>query len=291
MKQKADRVLAEKVAAEVLQKHAIKSLPVDPFAIAEGIGISVNAAPSTSRGVSGMLLRHGNAFGIMYATHVQSDGFRKFSVAHELGHYYLPGHVDAVLGTNDLHQSRAGYATDDPYEAEADHFAAALLMPNPYFKTALIKSDDGLLGVEALASLCGTSLVATAIRYIEHTSIPAAAVLSDGSKVDFCFMSTVLRDFRGLEWLRKGSVVPTTSSTHRFNQDLANVSGASRLSEPTTLQDWFASRRPVEALEEVVGLGSYGKTLTIITSETFADEEDDEESLEESWTPRFARGR
>lgn len=289
MKQKADRALAEKVASEVLEKHAIKSLPVDPFAIAEAKGISVKAAPSASRGVSGMLLRHGNAFGIMYGTHVKSEGFRRFSVAHELGHYYLPGHIDAVLGTDSVHQSRAGYATDDPYEAEADHFAAALLMPNPYFKTALIKSDDGLPVVETLASLCGTSLVAAAIRYIEHASIPAAAVLSDGMHVDFCFMSTALRDFRGLEWLRKGSIVPTTSSTHRFNQEAANVLEASRLSEPTTLRDWFGSKRSVEALEEVVGLGGYGKTLTIITTET--DEDDDEESLEESWTPRFARGR
>ena len=39
----------------------------------------------------------GNMFGIAYATHIDNVGFQNFSVGHELGHYFLPGHVDAVL--------------------------------------------------------------------------------------------------------------------------------------------------------------------------------------------------
>lgn len=41
----------------------------------------------------------------------------------------------------------------------------------------------------------------------------------------------------------------------------------------------------------VVGLGRYGKTLTVLYDIDVpdADEEEDEESLIESWTPRFKR--
>jgi hypothetical protein len=45
----------------------------------------------------------------------------------------------------------------------------------------------------------------------------------------------------------------------------------------------------VEATEEVLGLGRYGKTLTVITSSAFADDVEEDEDLEESWTPRFRR--
>ena len=44
-----------------------------------------------------MLIRYGQEFYIAYATHIQSEGFRRFSVAHELDHYFLPGHIDHVL--------------------------------------------------------------------------------------------------------------------------------------------------------------------------------------------------
>lgn len=48
--------------------------------------------------------------------------------------------------------------------------------------------------------------------------------------------------------------------------------------------------------EEVIGLGAYGFTLTVLSSEELADDPDDEAyeeeaSLIESWTPKFARGR
>jgi hypothetical protein len=38
-----------------------------------------------------------------------------------------------------------------------------------------------------------------------------------------------------------------------------------------------------------LGLGSYGKTLTVLSSEVFADEEDEDQDLEERWTARFQR--
>ncbi|HEY0026778.1 MAG TPA: hypothetical protein VGC35_02815 [Allosphingosinicella sp.] len=47
--------------------------------------------------------------------------------------------------------------------------------------------------------------------------------------------------------------------------------------------------------EEVIGLGSYGFTLTVFSSEDLPEEpdeeEDEEKTLEERWRPRFAYGR
>ena len=100
---KTDPYWSATIAAEkVVKERAISALPVDPIVLAQDLGIEVVAKPASAQGVSGMLLRRGNAFGIAYATHIDSTGFQNFSVAHELGHYFLPGHVDAVLSNGDV---------------------------------------------------------------------------------------------------------------------------------------------------------------------------------------------
>jgi hypothetical protein len=57
------------------------------------------------------------------------------------------------------------------------------------------------------------------------------------------------------------------------------------------LQDWIGGRHNVELREEVVGLGNWGRTLTVLTADDLPDldaEREDEEILE-SWKPRSRR--
>lgn len=289
MKKAADRGLAEQQAAAVLAERQIKSLPVDPIALASATGIVVQAMPSSGAGVSGMLLFTGNSFGILYATHIDSDGFRNFSVAHELGHYFLPGHPDALFPSGSgEHRSRAGVMSSDPYETEADHFAAALLMPDPYFTSALRRcKDDGLAAVEHLRNLCRTSTIATAIRYAERATVPVAVIASAGQRIDFAFLSKAMQDFQ-VQWPRKGTPVPGGTLTEAFNREPANITEGRRETGSTTMRDWFGFRRGVALCEEVLGLGQgYGKTLTVLTSDTFADDDAEDEDLEESWRVKW----
>jgi IrrE N-terminal-like domain len=136
--------LAKQKAEAFLRENGIEGLPVDPFAIAVSRDIVVEPKPDAGPGVSGMLLRHGDTFGILYATHIPSEGYQRFSVAHELGHYFLDGHIDHVLPKDGVHASQAGFVSADPYELEADQFAAGLLMPAAAFRRALGKRDAGL---------------------------------------------------------------------------------------------------------------------------------------------------
>lgn len=282
---KVARQRGEKTAAD----YGFTSLPIDPFIIAERAGIVVQAKPDTVGGTSGMLLRHGNDYGIMYATHLKNEGFERFSIAHELGHYFLNGHMDHVLPPGaDFHESCAGFASGEPYEIEADHFATGLLMPGRLFGRAIGRVKDGLEGVEAMAALCKTSLTATAIRYAERTNCAAAIVVSTGAHIDYCFLSETLRDAKNVEWLKRGTSLPSESLTVDFNQDTAKVAGGKRIRGKTDLADWVGGHS-AEGMEEVVGLGGYGKTLTVISCPDYPEEEDIEEEgwLEESRTPRF----
>jgi IrrE N-terminal-like domain len=128
--------IARQSAEAYLRDGGYTELPIDPFAIAAKHDIEVEAKPGTLGGVSGMLLRHGDIFGILYATHTGSEGFERFSIGHELGHYFLEGHLDHVLPRNGIHTSYAGFISGDPHELEADHYSAGLLMPSAPFKQA-----------------------------------------------------------------------------------------------------------------------------------------------------------
>ena len=290
---KADPYWSATLAAErVVKERAISALPIDPIALARDLGIEVLPKPARVQGVSGMLLRCGNTFGIAYATHIASIGFQNFSVAHELGHYYLPGHIDAVLSDDDVHESHAGFASGDRYELEADHFAATLLMPRRLFTNAMSTAGEGLPAIEKLAEQCRTSLTATAIRYARYTREPVAVILSTGARINYCFMSDALKEVEGFNWIRKGEGLSRDTATFAFNQNPVNIRRAERDEDTSDLQDWFGSYRSLSATEQVIGLGNYGKTLTVLTAldiEEQIEEIKEEEELVESWTPRFRR--
>lgn len=283
---------ASLAAEQIIKGLGIVTLPIDPKRIARERGIEVVAKPMENEGVSGMLLRYGNEFAIAYATHHENEGFENFSVAHELGHYFLPGHADAVItGDSGSHESRAGYSSGDRYEAEADRFAAGFLMPRHLFFPALENVGRGLAAIENLAELCKTSLHATAIRYTQCARDPLAIVISRGGIIDHCFMSDALKNVDGIDWLRKREGVPRNTVTFAFNKVPTNVLHGVRIEEVSNLQNWFGGRRNIEISEDVIGLGRYGKTLTVLYEIDVPDTEDEEneQSLIDSWTPHFNR--
>lgn len=281
------RHTAGKAAERFLQEQGITSLPINPIALAEALGITVIEKPDVSEGVSGALVKIDSQFVIAYATHIRSDGFRRFSIGHELGHYLLEGHAEALLPTRrPIHQSQAGYRSEDRFEREADHFSARLLMPNPLFAQAMRSAGDGLEAIISLASLCETSLLATANRYIEETDLPMAMVVSADQRIEYAFLSDELKEFRDITWPKKGCAVPAVS-TATFNHTDANFRNVQREEHASDLRDWFGGSRSVPLTEEIIGLGGYGKTLTILSTDTFADDDDEDKDLEERWTPRF----
>lgn len=282
---------ATRAAEQLIQQLKITALPIDPFVIAREHKIEVIAKPSTKSGVSGMLIRVGNNFVIGYATHIDNIGFQRFSVSHELGHYFLPGHPDAVFATGNTHESHAGFNSSNQYEIEADHFAAGLLMPSHLFTPALRRAGVGLKAIETMVETCNTSILATAIRVTECTSHPMAIVVSTANKIDYCFMSAAFKEIDGITWIRKYEPVPRNAPTFEFNLDPQKVQRGARVQGASDLQDWFSSERSIAVAEDVIGLGSYGKTLTVLYDVELPDEEeeDEEDSLIESWTPRFRR--
>ena len=281
---------------QLLQDENLLELPVDLEALAQTHGIFIQKMDSAEEGVSGMLLRHGDTFGILYSTRIPNIGFQRFSIAHELGHYFIDGHLDQIpFDGNNMHSSRAGFVSSDHYEREADHFAAGLLMPTTPVRGVIDRASEGLCGIEAVQQKANASLIAAAIRYIGLTDVAAAIIVSRNGRVDYCFMSETMESLREITWLRKGILIPSDTVTESILDKSEEEQREARAEGEVDITTWFGGQRSVSVWEEVIGLGSYERVLTVLTCPNLVDEvymdedEDSDEALEESWTPRFRR--
>jgi len=91
-------------------------------------------------------------------------------------------------------------------------------------------------------------------------------------------LSNSLKERRGLNWIQKNSGIPEGTATARFNKDPKNVAQATRVTSSSTMDAWFDCGGSLEVVEEVVGLGNYGRTLTVLWGEALADLDDEEEA-------------
>lgn len=287
--------MATQLGEKVAQDHGFTNFPISPAEIAKAKGITVEAKPAEIKGISGALIFAGNDVRLIYSTEYNNAGFERFSMAHELGHYFLPGHPEEIINDGGSHVSRSNFVENSSIELEADHFASGLLMPSHLVRDCLNKNGIGLDGIIALADAAECSRTAAAIRAAECSEYPMAIIVSQGDQISYCFMSDGFKGLGRLSFLRKSSPLPFGTTTRTFNTKQDNISNASRVCGETTLADWFDGSGQVKLDEEVMGLGNYGYTLTVLSSEKIqADAEDgdeDEDNLEERWTPRFAYGR
>lgn len=106
----------------------------------------------------------------------------RFSVAHELGHFFLDHHRAYLLGGGPAHESKAEYAASDEVlvEREADAFASALLLPRHLVDREIQKELTRSV-VEGIAQRHKVSRMATIRRCVELSHYPCAVVcIRDG---------------------------------------------------------------------------------------------------------------
>lgn len=107
-------------------------------------------------------------------------------------------------------------------------------------------------------------------------------------------MSEGLKETKGISWIKKGTSIPDGTVTAAFNARPQSIRSGERDGGDGRLNDWMGGERIYRVHEDVVGLGQYGRTLTVLTCESLGvdkdSEYDDEETeLIESWTPNFRR--
>jgi Zn-dependent peptidase ImmA (M78 family) len=286
--------MARQRGEKVAEEFGFDQFPVKPREIAKARGIAIQAKPAEVKGVSGAIIFAGDSATIIYSTEYGNEGFENFSIAHELGHWFLPGHPEEIVKSGSAHMSRANFTQNTSIELEADHFASGLLLPSHLTRNLLSRNQIGLDGILKLADLAHCSITAAAIRAAECGPYPMAIIVSKDTEIAYAFTSESFKSLGKLAFLRKGSPLPS-GATRKFNSDAANVLRAERAVDETDLAIWFDGPSNIILDEEVMGLGKYGYTLTVLSSETPPkdplDGEHEDAELMRNWTPRFAYGR
>lgn len=209
-KQVASNLVLEPAAGarQLLRELNVEGIPIQPRDIAEQLYIVVWEREMESC-YDGCLMRVGDTWGILLNNLIQSESRKNFTIAHELGHYYLDGgeseRQSSVTDEEDkaaefVAQHRCqredlrGFDSHQLEEQRANQFAVELLMPSPIFRVdATDLPDIGLRAIDALADKYSTSLTSTAIRYTRLSRHVCAVVLSEGGQIKYFAYSDSFR--------------------------------------------------------------------------------------------------
>jgi Zn-dependent peptidase ImmA (M78 family) len=253
----ANKIIAEAEARRIWSLYGYSSpeeLVLEDLAFA--MGVIVVEGPLD--GAVARLVRKGDKGLIRVSEDVPEPGRKRFGLAHELGHWVLHKGQSQVLACteDDLYASYKGSGL----EIEANSFAAGLLMPEELFAARIADSRPSIETIKALGEEFGTSLTATAVRYVEVRNDYCAVVISEGGKIRWWRAS---KDMGDHFWLDAGHPLsPKTLAAGVFRGDSAPrkpqlVDADAWLKEDTDLgQD--------EVYEQVLPLERYRQVISLL---------------------------
>lgn len=257
------------LAESVLKSLGLWRLPVDPFEVVKREGIFL-AEDEYPLGFDARIeyFPNGNKFGIFYATAggLRTPGRVRFSIGHELGHYYIPEH-QAIIRSGKCHNSEPDYSSRSPKEQEADDFSADLLMPLPLFREELNAFRNGFCTLDDLGRLAnrlGTSVTSTARRYCEADREPCAIFFSEGGLMHRGRASEDMR-LRGMYWCENDVPPPVGSKAAELWADIAAGKAVERLEGRVAAEVWFKWPKAKYLYEDSMSLGGTGRVITQLT--------------------------
>jgi hypothetical protein len=211
-------------------------------------------------GFDGALIRaEGVSFGaIAVRRGILEDGRKNFTIAHEIGHYVLPGHDkcnEVCLETDVGNWSDAS----KQLERDADEFAAELLIPTSYARSRFSETPPSLQTISAVATDCRASLSATAWRYCDLVPYACAIVWSKESRIAWSRASGEFGFF--IEWgkyLQEGTFARALFEGFERGYDSPH---------PVPADLWIDSRRlneGAEIWEQSIVLRNYRSVLSLL---------------------------
>lgn len=159
----------------------------------------------------------------------------RFSIGHELGHYFIENHRAHFLKGGNTHPSRGEFISDVVMERDADVFASALLIPTRLAGPIVNEEELSITRVEEIASCFETSLVSTMLRCVQLSDYPCAVVGVQDGAIAWSFCSQALIE-AGLYPPERGA----TGSPECIDQWSAYQSGIAKKTRGSAFaRQWF----------------------------------------------------
>ena len=250
----ADLRKAETKSHALLQRFSIETPAFDIEVLAHAMDIEVREGGLEN--ADAWLIRRKDGKGILRVNvKVRSDARRRFSIAHELGHWEMhpnlaQGRYCTETDLTDYHRS--------PEEIEANTFAACLLMPRFLLRERIGNVDPSFGIIDDVAEEFETSRTAAARRLIEVTKHKVILVSSRDGRVEWTLKSASAQ-YHGFH----DRAVPPASATARV---VAQHSSTSKL-EPVPPHVWLRDNpvwNPPELFEDVRYFSRLNTALTLL---------------------------
>jgi len=152
--------------------------------VAPRLGLEIREV--NADGFDGALLRAREVpFGaIVIRKPIREAGRKNFTLAHEIGHFLLPGHDQTELVCTKSDVGNWGDGSKE-IEREADEFAAEILMPSVSVERMILSAVPSLQLIEKIAQKFHTSFSAAAWRYCDLANAQCAIVWSREGRIDW----------------------------------------------------------------------------------------------------------
>lgn len=253
--------LADAVADESLHGP----ITITDLIRSEGISLSYNDYGPYFDGMLEYAKGRFHIYCNLYYSRTPESGRARFTLAHELGHYFIDSHRNALVsGKMPAHGSRSDFQSKNEIERQADSFASTLLLPTERMKLRQQVVAFGLAGIRALSQEFQTSLSSTAIRYTHLSSRPCAVIRWTQEGVSWMVVSPQMWD-QGVRW--------ASITREKLPRDSATGIALSKSSTAiekrgTAATTWFTRRGPIVwndtiLIEEALSLGDFG-ALTFV---------------------------
>ncbi len=217
---------------------------------------------------------------ILYNSAVRSAGRKRFTIAHEFGHYMLHAEQQDHFECRDDDIETGGDRRN--IETEADLFASTLLMPLDDFRKQVASQQVSFDLLGHCADRYGVSLTAAALRWSEIAEGRAVLVASRDDHMLWAKSNNAAFKSGAYFPTRKSTIeVPRTSVAHSSNcVDTCQT-------ETVKANVWFA-REPDTTPASVMTMVSeqYDYTLVLLLmpdAEWRSPQHDDEEPLEDTF--------
>jgi len=197
----------------------------------------------------------------------RTKGRRRYTAAHEFGHFSIKSHRDSIRSGKGTHFSKTGFQSREPMEREADIFAAHFLVPTKVLQKRYKTTDWGAKEILDVHKDFQTSITCAALRCQAALPGNSSLILWGKTEVRWQRMDNdwwfdlPARSIRNSELLAKGSATEKVLNGAPIAEDGYLMTG-------TTRAHWFPRIAPWSSkndilVEEAVSLGEYG-VLTIL---------------------------
>ncbi|MFO0938661.1 MAG: ImmA/IrrE family metallo-endopeptidase [Gemmataceae bacterium] len=216
----------------------------------------------------------------------------RFSIGHELGHYFLEQHRSDLVNGEQPHGSSGEFKNASLKEREADAFAASLLLPTHLVSRKLNNGELTLTTIDAVAIDFQASLLCTARRGVRLSDQPCALAGLREGKIAWLFPSKSLIEAKIYPG-KKTIESPVALARWAAFQ----VGDNERQQEDGLLRHWFQTYGRDEELHEVEVTQSFLPvpvmgTLAVLLTMTEEDvlpheEEEEEDEIDRNHRERF----